>query len=139
MVDETPSPASYHIPRRPLNERNAPVFTIGKRCFVEKGGGGRVSWEKEWFNSRNPHTHKSDFRRELFWPTPTNYRIRSVMSKENIHYNLYFMLVLVYVSFLFSFIYIYKCRVTTIILFEVFLVCLKSSCVSINILFTFQL
>jgi hypothetical protein len=106
MVDETPSPASYHIPRRPLNERNAPVFTIGKRCFVEKGGGGRVSWEKEWFNSRNPHTHKSDFRRELFWPTPTNYRIRSVMSKENIHYNLYVMLVLVYVSFLFSFIYI---------------------------------
>lgn len=46
------------------------------------GGGGRVSWEKEWFNSRNPYTHKSDFRRELFWPTPTNYRIKSTIGVD---------------------------------------------------------
>lgn len=41
-----------------------------------------MSWEKEWFNSRNPYTHKSDFRRELFWPTPTNYRIKSTIGTD---------------------------------------------------------
>jgi len=80
---EEPSPASYHIPRRPLNEKKSPMFTIGKRCFNEKGGGGRTSWEKEWFNSNNPFIIKSDFRRELFWPTPTNYRIKSSIGIES--------------------------------------------------------
>jgi hypothetical protein len=56
IPSEDPSPASYHLPRRPLNEKNSPMFTIGKRCFNEKGGGGRTSWEKEWFNSKNPYT-----------------------------------------------------------------------------------
>jgi hypothetical protein len=34
-------------------------------------------------------------------------RVHLVMSKENIHYNLYVMLVLVYASFPFSFIYMF--------------------------------
>ncbi len=59
------------------------MYTIGKRCFNEKGGGGRTSWEKEWFNSNNPFIIKSDFRRELFWPTPTNYRIKSSIGTES--------------------------------------------------------
>lgn len=80
---EGPSPASYHIPRRPLNEKKSPMYTIGKRCFNEKGGGGRTSWEKEWFTSKNPFIIKSDFRRELFWPTPANYRIKSSIGIES--------------------------------------------------------
>lgn len=83
LPDEEPSPASYHIPRRPLNEKNSPVYTIGKRCFNEKGGGGRLSWEKEWFNSKTPYTIKADFRRELFWPTPNNYRIKSTIGIDS--------------------------------------------------------
>ena len=48
-----------------------------------KGGGGRTSWEKEWYNSKSPYTIKSDFRRELFWPTPANYRIKSTMGIDS--------------------------------------------------------
>ncbi len=48
-----------------------------------KGGGGRTSWEKEWYNSKNPYTIKSDFRRELFWPTPANYRIKSTIGIDS--------------------------------------------------------
>ncbi len=83
LPEEDPSPATYHIPRQPLNEKNSPMFTIGKRCFNEKGGGGRTSWEKEWFNSKNPYIIKSDFRRELFWPTPANYRIKSTIGVDS--------------------------------------------------------
>ena len=31
-----PGPASYYVPRRPLQEKVAPSFTFGKRCLVEK-------------------------------------------------------------------------------------------------------
>ena len=40
------SPFSYHVPRQPQNQRQAPVFTIGRRTFVEKEGGGRTAWQK---------------------------------------------------------------------------------------------
>ena len=79
---EEPSPFSYHVPRRPPNEKISPMFTIGKRCFSEKQGGGRTSWEKEWFNSNNPYTIKADYRREVIWPSPNNYRIKSTLGDD---------------------------------------------------------
>lgn len=77
------SPFSYHVPRRPPHERNAPMYTIGKRCFNERTGGGRTSWEKEWFNSTNPFTTKTDFNREVKWPSPSNYKIKSTISNSS--------------------------------------------------------
>jgi hypothetical protein len=99
-----------------------------------------MDWHMDW-NSDLNWVWNSDLNWHLDWNLDWNsdlnwvWNFDLVMSKENIHYNLHVILVLVYVSFPFSFIYIYKCHVTTIILFEVFLVWLKSSCVSINILF----
>ena len=51
--------------------------------YVYKAGGGRTSWEKEWFNSSNPYTTKTDFNREQIWPSPTNYRIKSTIANAN--------------------------------------------------------
>lgn len=31
-----PSPCSYVLPRKSLREKNAPAFTFGSRCLVEK-------------------------------------------------------------------------------------------------------
>jgi len=51
--------------------------------FKQKGGGGRTSWEKEWFNSNNPFTTKTDFNREQIWPSPNNYRIKSTLANSS--------------------------------------------------------
>jgi hypothetical protein len=40
-------------------------------------GGGRTSWQKEWFSSKDPFTIKSDFGRESRWPSPDRYRLKS--------------------------------------------------------------
>ncbi len=74
-----PSPCTYHIPRKPPHQRNAPMYSMGKRTFNEKPGGARTSWQKEWFNSKNPFTQKTDFNREYTWPAPNNYRLRSTL------------------------------------------------------------
>jgi hypothetical protein len=59
------------------------MYTIGRRCFNEKKGGGRTSWEKEWFNSSNPFTIKSDFKRDQTWPTPVNYNLKSTIGADS--------------------------------------------------------
>ena len=59
------------------------MFTFAKRCFNEKAGGARTAWEKEWFNSRNPFTLKTDFNREQAWPSPAYYRVKSTVGETN--------------------------------------------------------
>jgi hypothetical protein len=54
-----------------------------KNSTLQKDGGGRTSWEKEWFNSTNPFTTKTDFNREQMWPSPNNYRIKSTLANSS--------------------------------------------------------
>lgn len=96
-----PGPTSYHVPRRPPNERISPSYTFGQRCFIEKSkyfkyfyliiinayfiveGGGRTSWEKEWFSSKNPFLYKNDFKRDKRWPTPHDYAKKPGIGDKN--------------------------------------------------------
>lgn len=50
--------------------------------ILKLAGGGRTSWEKEWFNSRDPFTTKSDFKREQKWPSPHHYRLKSTLGEN---------------------------------------------------------
>jgi hypothetical protein len=36
ISDLVPGPQTYHVPRKPLNEKNSPSYSFGLRCFVEK-------------------------------------------------------------------------------------------------------
>ncbi|CAF0821994.1 unnamed protein product [Didymodactylos carnosus] len=78
----SPSPCSYLVPRKSCREKNAPSYTFGTRCFVEKKGGSRTSWNKEWFCHSNPFTRKVDFGREVVWPTPFHYRVRPTIGSH---------------------------------------------------------
>lgn len=94
--DGGPSPCSYVLPRKSCRERNAPAYTFGSKCAVEKskftfltknnktieffcfslhyiGGGSRTAWDKQWFAHSDPYTTKVDFKRESAWPTPFHY------------------------------------------------------------------
>jgi hypothetical protein len=42
---------------------------------IFKGGGGRTSWEKEWFSTSRPFVHKTDYNRDVAWPAPNSHRI----------------------------------------------------------------
>ena len=66
---------------------NLQIFLIIiKTIFLKRiAGGGRTSWEKEWFNSSNPYTTKTDFNREQLWPSPANYRIKSTLANSSQH------------------------------------------------------
>ncbi|CAF1162348.1 unnamed protein product [Rotaria sp. Silwood1] len=69
----SPSPCSYVLPRKSCREKNAPAYTFGTRCLVEKKGGSRTAWQKQWFANSDPFTTKVDFNRECAWPTPFHY------------------------------------------------------------------
>ncbi|XP_067947661.1 protein STPG3-like [Watersipora subatra] len=87
----TPGPWAYspHT-TKPLNETNAPSFTMRPRCWAEKGYefdrlcdewqvhctqdiGGRTSWSKTWYQSPEVWTSKTNFGQENVWPTPSTY------------------------------------------------------------------
>ena len=44
-----------------------------KIMFLLIEGGGRTSWEKEYYSSVNPFLKKTDFKRDKKWPTPQDY------------------------------------------------------------------
>ncbi|XP_041370662.1 uncharacterized protein LOC121384363 [Gigantopelta aegis] len=71
---EGPGPCSYSPRNKPLNETNAPSFTFGSKCYIEKDGGSRTSWEKSWFQSPHVWTNKTDFSSDGPWPAPSSYR-----------------------------------------------------------------
>ncbi|CAF3433769.1 unnamed protein product [Rotaria sp. Silwood1] len=68
-----PSPCSYVLPRKSCREKNAPAFSFGSKCSVERKGGSRTAWQKQWFAHSDPYTTKVDFNREPVWPTPFHY------------------------------------------------------------------
>ncbi|KAL4219305.1 hypothetical protein ACF0H5_021884 [Mactra antiquata] len=76
---EGPGPTQYSPRNRPLNETNAPAWSFGSKCFIEKGGGSRTSWEKTWFQNPDIWTSKVDFYNDSAWPTPTHYRQRPLL------------------------------------------------------------
>lgn len=76
---EGPGPTAYSPRNRPLKETNSPAWTFGSKCFIEKGGGSRTSWEKTWFQNPEVWTSKVDFYNDSAWPTPTHYRHRPAL------------------------------------------------------------
>ncbi|UJR27010.1 hypothetical protein I4U23_008315 [Adineta vaga] len=78
----SPSPCSYILPRRPYREKNAPAYTFGLRCLVEKNGGSRTAWQKQWFAHSDPYTTKVDFNRETVWPSPFHYQAKPALGNQ---------------------------------------------------------
>ncbi|CAF3610687.1 unnamed protein product [Rotaria socialis] len=78
----SPSPCSYVLPRKSCREKNAPAYSFGTRCLVEKQGGSRTAWQKQWFSSPNPFTIKVDFNRETAWPTPVHYQAQPTIGSQ---------------------------------------------------------
>ncbi|CAF1116969.1 unnamed protein product [Rotaria sordida] len=78
----SPSPCSYVLPRKSCREKNAPAYTFGTRCLVEKKGGSRTAWQKQWFANSNPFTTKVDFNRECAWPTPFHYYVQPTIGLQ---------------------------------------------------------
>ena len=95
----SPSPCSYVLPRKSCREKNAPAYTFGSRCFVEKSlswlrsslicklldfaeGGSRTGWQKQWFAHSDPFTTKVDFNREKEWPTPFHYPAKTTLGNQ---------------------------------------------------------
>ncbi|XP_054854454.1 protein STPG3 [Eublepharis macularius] len=69
---DSPGPAAYPPPSVNCRETTAPSYTFGWKT-PSKEGGGRRSWQKTWFQSKNPFTMKADFNRETNWPSPFHY------------------------------------------------------------------
>ncbi|XP_077162976.1 protein STPG3 isoform X1 [Paroedura picta] len=69
---DSPGPAAYPPPSVNCRETTAPSYTFGWKT-PPKEGGGRRSWQKTWFQSKNPFTKKADFNRETNWPSPFHY------------------------------------------------------------------
>ncbi|XP_074655373.1 protein STPG3-like [Tubulanus polymorphus] len=78
---EGPTPWSYTPISKPLQEKNAPAYSFGRKCHPEKGGGGRTSWEKPWFSTPHIWCDKVDFYRDRKWPAPTSYRHKSLLGR----------------------------------------------------------
>lgn len=96
----SPSPCSYVLPRKSCREKNAPAYTFGSRCLVEKSlsstaivisskvyfifaeGGSRTGWQKQWFAHSDPFTTKVDFNREKKWPTPSHYPAKTTLGNQ---------------------------------------------------------
>lgn len=77
---EGPGPCTYSPHNvKPLNETNSPVWTFGGKCDPERDGGCRTSWEKTWFQSPHIWQTKVDFYNDTSWPSPNNYRQRSLL------------------------------------------------------------
>ncbi|CAF2585624.1 unnamed protein product [Rotaria sp. Silwood2] len=79
----SPSPCSYVLPRKSCREKNAPAYSFGTRCLVEKKGGSRTAWQKQWFANSDPFTTKVDFNRELSWPTPFHYYVEPALGSQS--------------------------------------------------------
>ncbi|CAF3662217.1 unnamed protein product [Rotaria socialis] len=77
-----PSPCSYVLPRKSCREKNAPAYSFGAKCLVEKKGGSRTAWEKQWFAHSDPYTTKVDFNRETAWPTPFHYPAKPTLGSQ---------------------------------------------------------
>ncbi|CAF0895140.1 unnamed protein product [Rotaria sordida] len=77
-----PSPCSYVLPRKSCREKNAPAFSFGSKCSVERNGGSRTAWQKQWFAHSNPYTTKVDFKRETVWPTPFHYPAKPTLGVQ---------------------------------------------------------
>ncbi|XP_060107241.1 protein STPG3 [Heteronotia binoei] len=69
---DSPGPAAYSPTSVSYRETTAPSYTFGWKT-PPKEGGGRRSWQKTWFQSKNPFTKKADFNRETNWPSPFHY------------------------------------------------------------------
>ncbi|KAH0615483.1 hypothetical protein JD844_004781 [Phrynosoma platyrhinos] len=69
---DSPGPAAYSPPTLSCRETNAPSYTFGWKT-PPRDGGGRRSWQKSWFQSKNPFTRKADFTTETNWPSPFDY------------------------------------------------------------------
>ncbi|CAF2439667.1 unnamed protein product [Rotaria sp. Silwood2] len=77
-----PSPCSYVLPRKSCREKNAPAFSFGSKCSVERTGGSRTAWQKQWFAHSDPYTTKVDFNREPVWPTPFHYPAKTSLGSQ---------------------------------------------------------
>ncbi|KAL8174296.1 UNVERIFIED_CONTAM: hypothetical protein K2H54_041552 [Gekko kuhli] len=69
---DSPGPAAYPPPSVNCRETTAPSYTFGWKTPPREGG-GRRSWQKTWFQSKNPFTKKADFSSETNWPSPFHY------------------------------------------------------------------
>ncbi|XP_061460147.1 protein STPG3 [Rhineura floridana] len=69
---DSPGPAAYSPPSMNYRETIAPSYTFGWKTPPREGG-GRRSWQKSWFLSKNPFTRKADFTHETNWPSPFDY------------------------------------------------------------------
>ncbi|XP_062601104.1 ciliary microtubule associated protein 1A-like isoform X2 [Saccostrea cucullata] len=76
---EGPGPCSYSPQNKPLYETNAPSWSFGSKTQPDKGGGGRTSWEKSWFQSPHLYQQKTDFFADNAWPTPSTYTQRPLL------------------------------------------------------------
>ncbi|XP_059145823.1 uncharacterized protein LOC131932952 [Physella acuta] len=76
---EGPGPCTYNPTKKPLNERNAPSYSFGTKCYPEKEGGARTAWSKTWFQSNDVWSNKTDYDRETIWPTPNLYHKGSLL------------------------------------------------------------
>nr|XP_060613691.1 protein STPG3 [Anolis sagrei ordinatus] len=69
---DSPGPAAYPPPVLNCRESNAPAYTFGWKT-PPKDGSGRRSWQKPWFQSKNPFHRKTDYTQETNWPSPFDY------------------------------------------------------------------
>ncbi|XP_062815153.1 protein STPG3 isoform X4 [Anolis carolinensis] len=72
MNVDSPGPAAYPPPVVNCRESNAPAYTFGWKT-PPKDGAGRRSWQKSWFQSKNPFNRKTDYTQETNWPSPFDY------------------------------------------------------------------
>lgn len=70
---EGPTPWTYTPRNKPPQERNAPSFSFGRKCYSERDGGARTSWLKTWYHTPHVWLHKVDFNRDNVWPSPSHY------------------------------------------------------------------
>ncbi|KAF6026215.1 C9orf173 [Bugula neritina] len=65
----TPGPWAYNPHyTKPLNETNAPSYTMRPRCWSEKDLGGRTSWSKTWYQSPRSGPARQTLIKRMFGP-----------------------------------------------------------------------
>lgn len=79
-----PSMCSYSPNNKPLNETNSPVWSFGRRTYVEKQGGTRTSWAKTWFQDPDVWCQKTDFFTDQHWPSPVHYPLKPVLGPQHV-------------------------------------------------------
>ncbi|XP_062815152.1 protein STPG3 isoform X3 [Anolis carolinensis] len=55
--------------------REYPIYRLPNafNCYFILDGAGRRSWQKSWFQSKNPFNRKTDYTQETNWPSPFDY------------------------------------------------------------------